>query len=442
MKKRWLAATLAGVMAAGLLAGCGSSDNSSSSKSDSSAGNESAGESEVEACTIRVALWDYSNTEYFKTIFDKFNEVYPEIEIEPVEFPADEYTNTVTTQLGGKADFDVVFSKGIPELSGLIGQGHIAVLDDYISSDTAFDAANYNGLIDQLSLDGNTYGIPFRYDNNLIFYNKDLFDAANVEYPQDGMTMAEYHELAEKMTSGEGNDKVYGAHVHTWTTNVTEFVRRTEIYNPIDPETYDTLKDYYNEILAMQDEGIVQDYGALKSSNLHYSGVFYNQQAAMLEIGTWYINMLCENVEDFNWGVCALPNNEGLGAETAVGGVTPVSIGAYAKHPEAAWKFVQFVTSEEAAKVLAECGIVPGYASDAIGGIFDAIPETYPNAPEGLSKYITGVTNSLVEVPMDANSKEIGSILDEMHSAIMTESVSVDEGIQNAYDRVQEVLAQ
>lgn len=43
-----------------------------------------------------------------------------------------------------------------------------------------------------------------RYDNNLIFYNKDLFDAAGVAYPEDGMTMAEYHELAAKMTSGRG----------------------------------------------------------------------------------------------------------------------------------------------------------------------------------------------------------------------------------------------
>ena len=79
---------------------------------------------------------------------------------------------------------------------------------------------------------------------------------------------------------------------------------RTEKFNFADPTTYENLIPYYNEILAMQDEGLVQDYGVLKSSNIHYSGVFYNQQAAMLQIGTWYINMLCENVKDFNRGAC------------------------------------------------------------------------------------------------------------------------------------------
>ena len=51
----------------------------------------------------------------------------------------------------------------------------------------------------------------------------------------------------------------------------------------------------------------------------------------MLQIGTWYINMLCENVKDFNWGVCALPNNAGIANENSIGGVTPVSIGSYFK---------------------------------------------------------------------------------------------------------------
>lgn len=114
-------------------------------------------------------------------------------------------------------------------------------------------------------------------------------------------------------------------------TNVYNYPNRTGKFNFTDPETYANLTDYYNEILAMQDEGLVQDYGVLKSSNIHYSGVFYNQQAAMLQIGTWYINMLCENVKDFNWGVCALPNNDGIKNENSVGGVTPVSIGRICK---------------------------------------------------------------------------------------------------------------
>lgn len=443
-KRRWLAAGMAALMAAGTLAGCGGGGSSSGDTADTTAAEVAQAPTEEatgEEVTLRVALWDYSNTQYYKTMFDAFTAEYPNITIEPVEFTADEYDNVIVTQLSGKQNFDVVFNKGTPALSAQINQGHILALDDLIASDDEFDASKYAGLVEQLQLDGKTYALPFRYDNNLIFYNKDLFDAAGVAYPEDGMSMADYHALAAQLTSGEANDKVYGAHVHTWTSNVYEYPNRTESFKFLEPDTYDVLKDYYNEILAMQDEGVVQDYGALKSSNIHYSGVFYNQQAAMMQMGTWFINMLCENVSDFNWGVCSLPNNDGMLNENSIGGVTPVAIGAYGDHPAEAWQFIKFICGEEGAKVLASTGVVPGYSSEAIGEIFDSLPETYPNAPEGLSKYLT-CEKAVIEVPLSIYSKDVTTITDEEHSAIMTKSVTVDEGIQNMKDRVTDLMAQ
>lgn len=429
---------MAATMAVSMLAGCGGSKDSGSSDAASTDSKTESGSSDEEV-TLRVALWDYSNTDYYKTMIEAFEAANPGIKVEPCEFSADEYDDVLITQLGGKQDFDVVFTKGTPALAALVEQGHIYAIDDLLAADSTFNKDNYSGLVDQLVLDGKTYALPFRYDNNLIYYNKDLFDAAGVAYPEDGMTMAEYHELAAKMTSGEGNDKVYGAHVHTWPSNVYMYPARTGAFDFTDPDTYENLKDYYNEILAMQDEGLVQDYGSLKSSNIHYSGVFYNQQAAMLQIGTWYINMLCENVQDFNWGVCSIPNNDGIANENSIGGVTPVSIGAYAKHPEEAWKFISFVCGEEGAKVLAECGIVPGYSSDAVSEIFDSLHDKFPNAPEGLSKYLSCETK-LMEQPMNAKNKEIDTVMQEQHSAIMTKSVSVDEGVQTMIDRVNDIV--
>ncbi len=422
-KRRLVAGIMAAVMVAGMVTGCGGGGSTAKGKDDK--------------VTIKVALWDYSNTEYYKTMFNAFMEKYPNITVEPVEFSADEYDNTVTTQLGGKQDFDVVFTKGTPALSALIGQGHVLALDDYIAKDANFKKEVYSGLTDQLQMDGKTYALPFRKDNNMIFYNKDLFDKAGVPYPEDGMTMAEYHELAAKLTSGTGNDKVYGAHIHTWPSNVYQYARRVEVFDQLDTSTYMNLKPYYDEILAMQDEGLVQDYGVLKSSNIHYSGVFYNQQVAMLQIGSWFINMCMENVKDFNWGVCSLPNNEGVGNEVAIGGVTPISIGAYAKHPDEAWTFINYVCGEDCAKVLAETGIIPGYNSEEVGKILDAIPEKFPNAPEGLSKYIN-IDKYVVEQRMDKNAKEIDNIIQEQHSAIMTKSVTAEEGLQKLIDRVKE----
>lgn len=420
--KKILAGFMAAAMAVSMLAGCGGSDSSAQKSED---GN----------VTLKVALWDYSNLNYYKTMFNAFTEKYPNITIEPVEFPADEYDRTVTTQLGGQQDFDVVFTKSTATLSALALQGHVSPLDDYMSNDPSFNKESYDGLVEQLQLEGKTYGVPFRKDNNLIFYNKDLFDKAGVPYPKDGMTMKEYHELAAKMTSGSGNDKVYGAHVHTWANNVYMFPRRLQEFNQLDKETYKNLIPYYKEILAMQDEGLIQDYGSSKASNIHYSGVFYNQQAAMLEIGTYFINMCLENVKDFNWGVCSLPNDEGVGNDTAVGSLVAVTIGSYAKHSDEAWKLITYICGEEGASVLAESGMVAGYNSEKINQIFDELPKTYANAPENLSNYIN-LDKYVIELELDKHAKDIDTLITEQHSAIMTKSVTVEEGIQQLYDRV------
>ena len=443
--KKVMVLAMAGVMTIGTLAGCSGGSGSTESSGDAEASTEAAAEESTEAAadaetqddeevTIKVALWDYSSTEYYHTMFDAFTEKYPNIKYEVVEFSADEYPTAIQTQLAARTDFDVVFLKDLPTMSQLISQGHLTPIDDYIANDDSFDTANYSGLIEQLAVDGSTYGVPFRKDNNMIFYNKDLFDAAGVDYPTDGMTMEEYEALAEKMTSGTGNDKVYGAHMHTWASNAFMYERRTENFNPVDTSTYDNLIDTYKVLFDMQDKGYIQDYGSLKASNIHYSGVFYNQQAAMLQMGTWFINMLCENVT-FNWGVCSLPSADGEGNDKAAGGVTPVCIGGYSEHPDAAWKFITYVCGEEGAKVIADCGVLPGYGSDAINDIFDGLAEKYEGVPEGLSKYID-LDTYVIEFPMDTRAKDIDTILTEEHSAIMTNTETPEEGVQNMIDRV------
>jgi len=382
--------------------------------------------------TIRVALWDYSNTEYYKTMIDGFKKANPGIDVEIVEFSAAEYSDLIVVKMAANEDYDVIFMKGLPEMAALINDGKLMALDELAEG---YDFAPYGGTEKSLTVDGTLYGLPFRKDNNLIFYNKDLFDKAGVEYPQDGMTFEEYLDLAREMTSGEGAEKVYGTHVHTWASNVYQYPRFVDEYVYNDASTWDALIPYYEGILALQDEGCIQNYGALKSGNIHYSGVFYKQEAAMMQIGTWYINMLLENVpnEDqgiasFNWGVCSMPNDKGVTTENVVGGLTPVAIGAYSKHPDEAWAFLTYITGAEGAQILAKTGIVPAWAGPEVIEIFDGFHNDHPNAPEGLSKYISG-SNFIIEQPMDANGKAIAAVCDEMHSAIMTGSMSIEDAI-------------
>jgi hypothetical protein len=85
------------------------------------------------------------------------------------------------------------------------------------------DTAQYVGIIEQITVSGEVYALPFRSDFWLVFYNKDLFDAAGVPYPSNDLTLDEYDALARRVTRGTGANKTYGAHYHTWRSTVQLF---------------------------------------------------------------------------------------------------------------------------------------------------------------------------------------------------------------------------
>ena len=83
------------------------------------------------------------------------------------------------------------------------------------------------------------------------------------------------------MTSGEGNDKKYGALFHTWQACVQNWAVQDGKHTILDTD-YSFMKPYYEMALRMQDEGTVMDYSTLKTGNIHYSSVFMEGQCAMM----------------------------------------------------------------------------------------------------------------------------------------------------------------
>ena len=62
-----------------------------------------------------------------------------------------------------------------------------------LSGKLTTDESKFNGVLEQLTAeDGNYYAVPFRSDFWVVYYNKDIFDQAGVEYPTNDMTMADF----------------------------------------------------------------------------------------------------------------------------------------------------------------------------------------------------------------------------------------------------------
>lgn len=450
MKKRWLASAGAACLAMALLSGCGggnSSGNQTQAGGDATttqnteAGGSAAADS-GEKVTLRWALWDLDGVVYYKPLAEAYMAAHPNVEIEYVDLGSADYSVMLSTQLAGNSDLDVITQKEVPAYGNLIKQGYLEPLSGYMAEND-IDPANYNGLIEQISSDGEVYALPFRNDIWLTYYNKDLFDAAGVEYPTNDMTFDEYQELAKRLTSGEGNDKVYGNFFHTWWSTVQHFPAQAADKSSIETD-YSFMKPYYESVLQAQQDGYCMDFTLLKTSGTHYSGVFYNEQTAMLHMGSWFITMQMEKVKTGeslaeNWGVVKLPHIDGVEPGTGPSTVTSLSVNINSQHKAEALDFIKFVSGPEGADILADLGTFPGYTND---GIIDRIAalDGFPQDEASKEALYPGETS--LEIPMHEHAAEILLVLTECHDDIMTGNRTVGEGLARMGDRVKELIGE
>ena len=65
-------------------------------------------------------------------------------------------------------------------------------------------------LLEPATIDGHVYWAPHLYETMVIFYNTKMFQDAGIERPADDWTWDDFLAIAQKLTTGEGADKVYG----------------------------------------------------------------------------------------------------------------------------------------------------------------------------------------------------------------------------------------
>lgn len=197
--QRFVAFGLAGTMALSLAA-CGgsavSTDTASTAESTASstgAAADTAADSAAsgdEVVTLNWALWDKDSAAYWQALADGYMESHPNVTIEMTDFGASDYMTQLTTQLaGGNGELDVLSIKDIPGYANLINLGMLEPLSGKLTT----DKSKFNGTLDQLTTeDGNYYAVPFRSDFWVVYYNKDIFDQAGIEYPTNDMTMDDW----------------------------------------------------------------------------------------------------------------------------------------------------------------------------------------------------------------------------------------------------------
>ncbi len=162
------------------------------------------------------------------------------------------------------------------EVDVFMGYGGVAKLNDRVSSNLVLELSDYLekynfdlvkelgeiNMVNYVRDDGKCYGFPTKYENIIwMLINKDMFDAAGIPIPYDGWTYSEFMDAIEKLTTGEGQDKVYGM---CWAFNESWTSSKSLLGSVLAP--YATFKDDQGSAVNYDNEVWRQGLEMLKTS--------------------------------------------------------------------------------------------------------------------------------------------------------------------------------
>lgn len=302
--------------------------------------------------TLRWSVW--GSTEELashQAVADAFMQDHPDITIVVEHTPWDGYHTRLKTLVAAgdrQALPDVMFLA--QDFNQYANEGVLEDLSPWISR-TSYDLGDYwPTLIDRASINGKIYGLQRDLDLRLLYYNKDMFDAAGVAYPTEQWTWDDWSAAAQQLTQVEPNGRVtqhgIGMEAGKWGMLLAQS-GGAYLDNPQNPSrcAFDTPAslraiNFYADLLASN--------AAMRPANLQQvggdAGAFQQRQVAMIVQNASRAPSF--TAAGMNYDVAPIPIPADGRRVNNSGGARWVMNNASA-HKEAAWQFMSWLQSSE-----------------------------------------------------------------------------------------------
>ncbi|MBZ0308364.1 MAG: sugar ABC transporter substrate-binding protein [Anaerolineae bacterium] len=281
-------------------------------------------------------------------IIAAFEEQNPGITVEVSTAPFDEYFTLLQADFVGNDPPDV-FELNYENFVTYAANDVLLDLGSYLN----MDAPYYPRALEAFQYNDQQLALPETFSTVLLFYNKDLFDAAGVAYPTAEWTWADAVEAGKAIRAlGDDTWGLYSP-VQFWEfykkagQNNCQFFNEDMTESTINSEAcVQTLET----MLSFMEEDIMPD--PIELSGVANEDLFASGKLGMVVTGIWLFAAFEE--ADFAWDVQLEPGLANKGHHFFANGV---AVAKDTEHPEAAAAWAQFLTaSETAATVRVESG--------------------------------------------------------------------------------------
>jgi len=233
--------------------------------------------------------------------------------------------------------------------------------------------------------DGNLYSMPREISGMIIYYNKDLFDAAGIDYPSDDWTWGEFLEIAKQLTLEDENGKV----IQFGSAPLTDYAAFNSILwcfggEVLNEDRTECTLDSPEAIEAIQwiaDTINVEGITPTPAEGANLEQLFLSNKVAMFISGRWSTQQLWNAEDAPRWDIAHIPYGP-------AGRFTRSSAGSHAiaaatQHPDEAWELVKYLSSADLMDAFAASGlVVPAYKPSAYSDVFLQPDKEDPAHPE------------------------------------------------------------
>lgn len=413
------------------LVGCGKADDNKVDADDKATTETKTnnGESDVKAAE-KPTIKYYTNTDeapLAERLAAEFTETTG-IGVEVNSYPAKEYYDKMLLLLTAGEQVDLFMTGHTPKIMQFYEAETLEPLNDYIEK-ANMDLSVFGEGHTKYQFDGEYYSLPSRRVVWLMYANMDILNEKGVEIPEN-MTWEQYIDVAASLTSGEGDDKVFGGQWVQW-GRLIQLVQTGKNVFDDDLSMLQQELEFSNKVMNIDNS--FMDYGQMSEGGGDYLSWFLKGQTATMINGEWAVSGMKariekDGLEPVNWKAFPMPISEGVAPYSTAGNYSDLSINVESQYKEETFQFLEFVISKESGIEMAKDGRIPSNLSE-----------------EALDAYIGESDNDSMRIILDMKINEflpglpgaaaIAGVIGEESELYLIGAQTIEEAMEHIYER-------
>lgn len=393
---------------------------------------------------IKVAFWGSPDEVNIITgVVDKWQKDHPEIIVRMEHTPYRGYVDKLLTRIAGRSSPDIICTE-VDLFVTFQSKDVLLDLTPYIAKDTELNIKEfYPKLIDRFTVNGKLYAIPRdTAPYACVYYNKKLFDEANVPYPTDDWDVFEMLDKARKLTKFDKDGRVtqYGFYAWAWPNFVYAFGGGLvdDVKNPkkciLDSKGSLAGIEFYSDLINKYK--VHPSSTAMTNLAMGVQGMFMTDRLAMFASGIWETPGL-RKISNFEWDIAMFPKGPNGLRAFGTGG-SGYCILKDSKHPAEAFEVVKALSGRAGETMLADTGL----AQPAIIDIVESEHWSLNNNPPKNKKMLDEAMKYVVYEPFHPAWREAEEVyINPELDLVFNGKKTAQEAVNTFIDKVNDLLS-